>query len=126
MLRVPATPFRYRSALENLTLHFPQVPPNHVNITQETPRRQLRRASIRACPTLSIFDVCFAPESDHLLHNGETLPGFDHIEWFAIVAPPRTPQPTVTVLRQAIAEALRSPDIQDRLQHVMLVPVGNT
>jgi tripartite-type tricarboxylate transporter receptor subunit TctC len=56
----------------------------------------------------------------------ETLPGFDHIEWFAVVAPPRTPQPTVSALWQAISEALRSPDIQDRLQRVMLVSVGNT
>jgi tripartite-type tricarboxylate transporter receptor subunit TctC len=56
----------------------------------------------------------------------ETFPGFDHIEWFAVVAPPQTPRAPVKAIWQAIAEALRSPDIQDRLQQQMLVSGGST
>lgn len=55
----------------------------------------------------------------------EMLPAFNHVEWFAIVAPPRTPPPTVTALWQALSESLRSTDVQDRLQRSLLVPVGN-
>ena len=56
----------------------------------------------------------------------ETVPGFDHIEWFAVVAPPKTPRATVTAIWQAIAEALRSSDIQDRLQQQMIVASGSS
>jgi tripartite-type tricarboxylate transporter receptor subunit TctC len=56
----------------------------------------------------------------------ETLPSFSHLEWFGIMAPPRTPAPIVTALWQAVSEALQSPDVRDRLVQQMLVPVGST
>src|SRR5215470_18089953 len=56
----------------------------------------------------------------------ETVPTFNHAEWFAIVAPPQTPPATVTALWQAIADAMRSPDVQDRLKGSLLLPVANT
>jgi tripartite-type tricarboxylate transporter receptor subunit TctC len=55
----------------------------------------------------------------------ETLPTFSHLEWFGIMAPPQTPATTVTALWQAISEALRTPDVQDRLRQSLLVPVGS-
>ena len=58
--------------------------------------------------------------------NSETLPTFNHLEWFGIMAPPQTPSTTVTALWRAIAEALRTPDVQDRLRRSLLVPVGST
>jgi tripartite-type tricarboxylate transporter receptor subunit TctC len=56
----------------------------------------------------------------------ETLPEFNHVEWFGIVAPPRTPAATITTLWQAISEALRMPDVQDRLRQVLALPVGSS
>jgi len=56
----------------------------------------------------------------------ETLPVFSHVEWFAVVAPPRTPAATVTALSQAFSEALRSSDVQDRLRRALLMPIGNS
>lgn len=56
----------------------------------------------------------------------ETVPGFDHIEWFAVVAPLHTPSATVTTIREGIAEALRSPDIRDRMQKQLLTPGGGS
>lgn len=55
----------------------------------------------------------------------ETLPAFNHVEWFAVVAPPQTPATTVTALWQAISEAMRSPDVQERLKGSLLVPVAS-
>jgi tripartite-type tricarboxylate transporter receptor subunit TctC len=54
----------------------------------------------------------------------EMLPAFNHVEWFAIVAPPRTPAPTAFTLWQAISDALRSPDVEDRLRRAMVAPAG--
>src|SRR5215510_3380006 len=56
----------------------------------------------------------------------ETLPTYNHTEWFAVLAPPQTPTATVATLSQAIAEALRSPDILSRLEQAFLQPVGKS
>ena len=56
----------------------------------------------------------------------ETIPAFNHLEWFGILAPPHTPPATVTVLWHAISKALRAPDVQERLRQSMLTPVGSS
>lgn len=55
----------------------------------------------------------------------EKVPGFDHVEWFAIVAPPRTPAAVVEAISEAIAEVLRAPDVKERLERASLVTIGN-
>jgi tripartite-type tricarboxylate transporter receptor subunit TctC len=55
----------------------------------------------------------------------ERLPGFNHVEWFAVVAPPRTPPSIVEPISDAISEALRAPDVRDRLERASLVTIGN-
>jgi tripartite-type tricarboxylate transporter receptor subunit TctC len=55
----------------------------------------------------------------------ETIPGFNHVEWFAVVAPPRTPATVVESISEAIAEALRAPDVRERLERASLVTIGN-
>ena len=46
----------------------------------------------------------------------ETLPGFESIAWFAIVAPPNTPKNIVNKINADVNEALRQPELQDRLK----------
>ena len=41
----------------------------------------------------------------------ETLPGFESAAWFAMVAPPKTPQAIVDKINADVNEALRQPDI---------------
>jgi tripartite-type tricarboxylate transporter receptor subunit TctC len=45
----------------------------------------------------------------------ETLPGLELIGWYGVVAPKRTPPAIIGRLNHAIAEALRSPEVKDRL-----------
>src|SRR6476619_6935725 len=45
----------------------------------------------------------------------ETVPGFVVVTWFALVAPPKVPQPIVDKLHADINEALRDPDVMKRL-----------
>ena len=45
----------------------------------------------------------------------ETLPGLELIGWYGVVAPKRTPAAVVNRLNGAIEEALRSPDVKERL-----------
>ena len=49
----------------------------------------------------------------------ETLPGFEAVAWYAIVAPPATPKGITDKINADVNEALRQPDIQDRLKKLL-------
>ena len=46
----------------------------------------------------------------------ETLPGFEAVAWYGIVAPPGTPRNIVDTINADVNEALRQPELQDRLK----------
>jgi tripartite-type tricarboxylate transporter receptor subunit TctC len=56
----------------------------------------------------------------------ELLPGFEAVAWFGVVAPPRTPQAIADKVSAAVAEALKSPDVQKRLAELSAEPMGLT
>jgi tripartite-type tricarboxylate transporter receptor subunit TctC len=56
----------------------------------------------------------------------ETLPGFDSSAWYAVVAPPRTPQNIVDKINADINEALRDPEILKRFVEFSAEPIGGT
>jgi len=56
----------------------------------------------------------------------ETLPGFESAAWFAIVAPPKTPQAVVDKINADVNDALRQSDIVQRLTQLSAEPIGGT
>jgi tripartite-type tricarboxylate transporter receptor subunit TctC len=56
----------------------------------------------------------------------ETVPGFTHAEWFAIVAPPKTPASRAAKISQDFADILRVPEIAQRMRDLAVTPVGST
>jgi tripartite-type tricarboxylate transporter receptor subunit TctC len=56
----------------------------------------------------------------------DTLPGFESAAWFAVVAPPKTPQRIVDKINADINEALRQPEIRQRLAELSAEPIGGT
>jgi tripartite-type tricarboxylate transporter receptor subunit TctC len=46
----------------------------------------------------------------------ETLPGFEAVAWYGIVAPPGTPKNIVDTINSDVNEALRQPELQDHLK----------
>ena len=56
----------------------------------------------------------------------QTLPGFESAAWFAIVAPPKTPQTVVGKINADVNEALRQPDVTQRLAQLSAEPIGGT
>ena len=46
----------------------------------------------------------------------ETLPGFEAVAWYGIVAPPKTPKAIVDKINADVNEALRQPEVRDRLK----------
>jgi tripartite-type tricarboxylate transporter receptor subunit TctC len=56
----------------------------------------------------------------------ETLPGFESIAWFGIVAPPRTPSAIVDRIAGGVRDALKLPDVQKRFADLSAEPMGLT
>ncbi len=56
----------------------------------------------------------------------ETLPGFELVAWYAVVAPPKTPKAITEKINADINEALRQPELQDRLKKLSAEVVGGS
>jgi len=56
----------------------------------------------------------------------ETLPGFLSSAWYAVVAPPKTPQDIAGKINADINEAIHLPDIAARLAQLSAEPIGGT
>jgi tripartite-type tricarboxylate transporter receptor subunit TctC len=48
----------------------------------------------------------------------ESLPGFEAVAWYGIVAPPGTPKATVDKINADVNEALRQPELKDRFKNL--------
>jgi tripartite-type tricarboxylate transporter receptor subunit TctC len=56
----------------------------------------------------------------------ESLPGFEAVAWFGIVAPPGTPAAIAQKVSAGVAEALKQPDVLKRLSDLSAEPMGFT
>lgn len=56
----------------------------------------------------------------------ETLPGFEAVAWFAIVAPAKTPMDVVRKINADVNEALHDPGVQAKLAKLNADVVGGT
>jgi tripartite-type tricarboxylate transporter receptor subunit TctC len=56
----------------------------------------------------------------------ETLPGFEAVAWYAIMAPPGTPNNITEKINADVNETLRQPEIQDRLRNLSAEPFGGS
>jgi tripartite-type tricarboxylate transporter receptor subunit TctC len=56
----------------------------------------------------------------------ETLPGFEAIAWYAVVAPPKTPKNITDKINADVNQALRQPELQDRLKKLSAEVFGGS
>src|SRR5207253_5931355 len=56
----------------------------------------------------------------------QTLPGFEAAAWYAIVAPPKTPQAIADKINADVNEALHQGEIRDRLTQLSAEPIAGT
>jgi tripartite-type tricarboxylate transporter receptor subunit TctC len=56
----------------------------------------------------------------------ETLPGFESAAWYAVVAPPKTPKAIVDKINADVSEALRQPDIREKLKNLSAEVYGGS
>jgi len=56
----------------------------------------------------------------------ETLPGFEAVAWYAIVAPPKTPKAIIDKVNADVNEALATPEIQAQLKKLSAEAFGGS
>jgi tripartite-type tricarboxylate transporter receptor subunit TctC len=56
----------------------------------------------------------------------EALPGFEAVAWYGIVAPPQTPKDIVDKINADVNEALRQPELQERLKNLSAEVFGGS
>jgi tripartite-type tricarboxylate transporter receptor subunit TctC len=75
---------------------------------------------------LAVTTQARLPEVPDVPTISEAVPGFVHAEWFAMVAPPKTPADIASRLSMEIAETLKQPEIRKRLADFSAIPIGAT
>jgi tripartite-type tricarboxylate transporter receptor subunit TctC len=83
----------------------------------------VRSGKLKALAVASAKRVKALPEVPTL---AETLPGFEAVAWFGIVAPPKTPLAIAEKVATGVQDALKLPDVQKRLSELSAEPMGLT
>ncbi len=83
----------------------------------------IKQGKLRALGITSPKRTPLAPDLEAI---AETLPGYELIGWYGLVAPIRTPDRIIAMLNFEIIKALKSAEIQDKLQALGAEPVGST
>ena len=84
----------------------------------------LRAGKIRMLATAGATRSTLLPDVPTFAQSG--LKGVEGTSWFAVYAPARTPEATVTQLNAAINKALAAPDLRERYTKLGLEPTGGT
>lgn len=83
----------------------------------------IKQGKLRALGVTSLKRTPLAPELEPM---AETVPGYELVGWYGLVAPIKTPDRIIAMLNAEIIKALKSAEIQDKLQAIGAEPVGST
>jgi tripartite-type tricarboxylate transporter receptor subunit TctC len=76
---------------------------------------------------LAIADTHRSPMLPDIPTTAEAgLPGLVSTGWFALAAPPKTPQALASEIARAAIEVIKMPDVQTRFRAVSVEPIGNS
>jgi tripartite-type tricarboxylate transporter receptor subunit TctC len=73
---------------------------------------------------LAVTGATRLPELPDVPAVAELFPGFYSTGWYAVVAPPRTPEAIASKLSLAIAEILQLPEVARRFRDLAITPTG--
>ena len=73
---------------------------------------------------LAVASRARSPSLPEVPTLAQTLPGFEAVAWFGIVAPPKTPPAIAEKVAAGVREALKSPDVLKRLADMSADPMA--
>jgi tripartite-type tricarboxylate transporter receptor subunit TctC len=83
----------------------------------------VKAGRLRALATTSAKRIAALPDVPAL---GETLPGFEVVNWYGMVVPSGTPKPAIMQLNADLNRAMKSPDIAEKLAAQGTEPAGTS
>ncbi|MDM0090916.1 MULTISPECIES: tripartite tricarboxylate transporter substrate binding protein [unclassified Variovorax] len=84
----------------------------------------VRSGKVRAIAVTTAQRWPGAPEIPTVAENG--VPGYEVSGWFGLLAPAGTPPAVLKTLQQAIAEAVKQPEVNKQMLDLGALPVANT
>lgn len=84
----------------------------------------VRDGLLRALAVTSTTRLPILPDVPTVAEAG--LPGYEMSAWYGVMAPAKTPRPIIDRLRDAVAEALRRPELRERILAEGAEPSGNS
>ncbi len=83
----------------------------------------IKQGKLRALGVTSLKRSSLAPDLETI---AETVPGYEIIGWYGLVAPIKTPDRIIARLNAEINKALKSAEIREKLQALGAEPIGTT
>ncbi len=83
----------------------------------------IQQGKLRA---LAVTSKQRSPQLPNVPAIAETLPGFENLGWFGLMAPAGTPKEIIDKVYRDTAKALAVADVKSRLEGLGMAPVGNT
>ncbi len=83
----------------------------------------IKTGRVRALGVTSLKRTPLAPELEAI---AETVPGYEALGWYGLVAPVKTPQRIIAMLNAAIVRALKSSEFLEKLRALGTDPLGTT
>ena len=84
----------------------------------------VKNGRLRALAISSSRRSVIAPELPTLAESG--VPGYESGTWYGLVAPARTPRDAIAILNGAVEQALKSPDVHEKLVAQGAEPIFGT
>lgn len=83
----------------------------------------VRAGRVRALGVTSAKRTPLVPDLPTI---AETVPGYEFIGWYSLVAPAKTPPAILSKLNAEVVKALKTSELQDRLSNLGADPIGST
>ena len=98
----------------------------HVDVAFDTPGNVMGHIREGRVKLLAVTGAKRLAEYPAIPALGDVHSGVVHEDWFAVVAPPKTPAQIADKLSQAIAETLKLPDVAKRVSEAGFTSVGSS
>ncbi len=99
-----------------------QIPASFASAPSALP--QVRAGKIRALATTGAARSSFLPDVPTIAESG--YPGYEAINWYAFVAPAKTPKEVVDRLNRDLVKSLNTPEIREQLLNNGMEPQPST
>ena len=83
----------------------------------------VRSGKLRPLGVTSARRTSLVPEVPTI---AETVPGYEFIGWYSLMAPAKTPQPILAKLNAELVKVLKTPEFQERFSGLGAEPLGST